>query len=161
MLKSFTFDRLLRVSLILGLCYSIAACDSGRPVLTSTGQVMDLTAPEDGFLLLNYWADWCLPCKEEIPELNELHREAKEHGLAVFGVSFDELVGGALEEQVEKMEIEFPVVIEDPRQMFGYGEPEVLPMTVLIDSDGSVSKILIGPQTLDGILAEIKALESP
>ena len=101
-----------------------------------------------------------MPCKEEIPELNELHREAKEHGLAVFGVSFDELVGGALEEQVEKMEIEFPVVIEDPRQMFGYGEPEVLPMTVLIDSDGSVSKILIGPQTLDGILAEIKTLES-
>ena len=44
--------------------------------------------------------------------------------------------------------------------MFGYGEPEVLPMTVLIDSDGSVSKILIGPQTLDGILAEIKTLES-
>ena len=158
MLKSFTFDRLLRISLMLGLCYSIAACDSGRPVLTSKGEVMDLTAPEDGFLLLNYWADWCLPCKEEIPELNELHREAKEHGLAVFGVSFDELVGGALEEQVEKMEIEFPVVIEDPRQMFGYGEPEVLPMTVLIDSDGSVSKVLIGPQTLDGILAEIKTL---
>ena len=58
------------------------------------------------------------------------------------------------------MEIEVPVLIEDPRQMFGYGEPEVLPMTVLIDSEGSISKILIGPQTLDGILAELKTLRS-
>tara|TARA_E500000331_G_scaffold52822_1_gene46209 strand:+ start:270 stop:755 length:486 start_codon:yes stop_codon:yes gene_type:complete len=160
MLKSFTLNRLVRVWLMIGLCYLIAACDSGRPALTSTGEVMDLSAPEDGFLLLNYWADWCLPCKEEIPELNELHREAKDHGLAVFGVSFDALVGGALEEQVEKMEIEFPVLIEDPRQIFGYGEPEVLPMTVLIDSEGTISKILIGPQTLDGILAELKTLRS-
>ena len=160
MLKSFTLDRLLRVWLMLGLWCLVAACDSGRPALTSTGEVMDLSAPEDGFLLLNYWADWCLPCKEEIPELNELHREAQDHGLAVFGVSFDALVGGALKEQVEKMAIEFPVLIEDPRQMFGYGEPEVLPMTVLIDSEGSISKILIGPQTLDGILAELKTLRS-
>lgn len=160
MFKSFTFDSLLQWFLVMILCWSMAACDAGRPVLTSTGKVMDLSAPEDGFLLLNYWAEWCLPCREEIPELNELHREANDHGLAVFGVSFDALVGGALEEQVEKMEIEFPVLIEDPEQMFGYGEPEVLPMTVLINSEGSISKILIGPQTIDGILTEVKKLRN-
>ena len=38
---------------------------------------------------LNYWAEWCLPCKEEIPELNRLYREGNKNGLVVFGINYD------------------------------------------------------------------------
>ncbi len=155
------FKKLLVLSLVALLTVLLAACDSGKRVLTSSGEFINLLPTENSYLLLNYWADWCLPCKEEIPELNQLHQTSKKHNVAVLGVNYDALVGSALEEQIVRMGIEFPVLVEDPRSMFGFLEPEVLPMTVLVDSDGKVAKVLVGPQTLEGIEIELEVLRTP
>ena len=149
------------MSLVVGLTLLLAACGSEKKVLTSSGEMINLLPAENSYLLINYWADWCLPCKEEIPELNQLHQASEKNNVVVLGVNYDALVGSALEEQIARMGIEFPVLVEDPRSMFGFVEPEVLPMTVLVDSDGKVSRVLVGPQTLADIQAELEALRIP
>ncbi len=146
--------------LVTGYTALLVACNPGEKALTSSGELVDLLPTKNTHLLLNYWADWCAPCREEIPELNRLHRGSKEYGLAVLGINYDALMGRALKEQIVEMGIEFPVLIDDPRLRFGYSEAEVLPMTVLVDSDGTVSRVLVGPQTFENIQAELEVLRS-
>jgi thiol-disulfide isomerase/thioredoxin len=99
------------------------------------------------WVVLNYWAEWCEPCRAGIPELNALEKETDGRGVLVVGVNFDGLQGDALAALVEKMQIDYPVVGTDPRKHFGYDLPSVLPTTVIIDPTGKVAAILVGPQT--------------
>ena len=156
-----SFKNLLKAVLATAMGTLLLACNTSEKALTSNGELVNLLPAKDTYLLLNYWADWCFPCKEEIPELNQLHHSGKKNGVVVLGVNYDALIGGDLRDQVAKMGIEFPVLIEDPRLRFGFSEPEVLPMTVFVDSDGKVSRVLVGPQTLEGIQTELEILKTP
>lgn len=110
----------------------------------STGHYVDW---HGRWIVLNYWAEWCEPCRAEIPELNALNKETDGHGVLIVGVNFDGLKGDALSALVEKMQIDYPVIGTDPRSHFGYDLPSVLPTTVIIDPAGNVAATLVGPQT--------------
>ena len=103
------------------------------------------------WVVLNYWAEWCEPCRAEIPELNALYQETDRHRVLVVGINFDGLQGDDLAALVEKMRIEYPVIGTDPRKHFGYGLPTVLPTTVIIDPAGKVAATLVGPQTRESL----------
>ena len=108
------------------------------------------------WLLINYWAEWCAPCRDEIPELNELHEMRQGHGVEVFGVNYDEVRGEKLVELMQEMDIRFPVLIEDPRARWGYEQPAVLPTTIVIGPNGGLHSQLHGPQTLEALLSAIR-----
>ena len=76
-------------------------------------------------MVLNYWAEWCAPCREEIPELNELRQQGSERGveIRVLGVNYDGLQGADLDAVMQRMEIEFPVLVDDPVKVFVLGAP--------------------------------------
>jgi thiol-disulfide isomerase/thioredoxin len=101
------------------------------------------------WLVINYWAEWCAPCRKEIPELNRIHQD--DTGVVVLGVNFDGLRGQALERLVEEMDVQFPVLLEDPAQRWGQPRPSVLPSTLVIDPDGELRDVLIGPQTYESL----------
>ena len=103
-------------------------------------------------MAINYWAEWCVPCRQEIPELNALHREREATGLAILGVNYDGISGESLATLIAEMGIEFPVLVSDPSDHFGYDVPKVLPTTVIIGPDDNVHEILIGPQTRESLL---------
>lgn len=106
------------------------------------------------WLVINYWATWCAPCIREIPELNRINAESSD--IKVFGVNFDGVKGEELSKQITRMKINFPVFAEDPRFKFGIPRPEVLPTTYIFSPDGNRIISLVGPQTAESILAEIK-----
>ena len=107
---------------------------------------------DGGHLAINYWAEWCAPCREEIPELNALHRDRDATSLVVVGVNYDGISGESLTTLIDKMGIAFPVLDSDPSERFGYDIPKVLPTTVIIGPDGNVRDTLVGPQTRDSLL---------
>ena len=114
-------------------------------------------APEDWhgrWLLINYWAEWCAPCRDEIPELNALHRTQPE--VAVVGVNFDSVSDDQLSALIARMGIEFPVLTRDPRPHWGYDAPSALPMTVLIAPNGAFHKRMLGPQTQASLQAAMQ-----
>lgn len=106
------------------------------------------------WLLINYWAEWCGPCRKEIPELNELHHETSD--IVVLGVNYDGLTGEALTDLIATMGIEFPVLVNDPRARWQQETPAVLPTTLLINPAGELAEVLVGPQSLDSLKAAVE-----
>ncbi|MEE4279601.1 MAG: TlpA disulfide reductase family protein [Halieaceae bacterium] len=99
---------------------------------------------------VNYWAEWCRPCIKEIPELNALNAR---DGFRVHGVNFDGASGEALSRQIDALGVEFPTLSEDPGPRFGLERPQVLPTTLVLRPDGSLLRVLVGPQTADSLIA--------
>ena len=104
--------------------------------------------------LINYWAIWCSPCREEIPELNHFAEEYADQ-LTILAVNFDNEQGEKLQAQVEKLGIEFSSLQSDPRALWSLKPVSVLPETLIIDSEGVLLHRLIGPQTLESLSALI------
>ena len=101
--------------------------------------------------MINYWAEWCKPCIKEIPELNRLAQQYPT--IKVLGVNFDGASGDELDRQIEKFGIAFPILATDPAAELGTSRPMVLPTTLILAPDGTLADTLVGPQTLESLLA--------
>lgn len=122
-----------------------------------TGNAPDLATSRGHWVVINYWAQWCKPCIKEIPELNQLARQHPE--IHVLGVNYDGATGEELSQQVRALGIEFPLLEQDPSAALGISRPAVLPTTLIISPEGELRESLVGPQTLDTILAATRRTE--
>ena len=144
---------LFRLALALCMAGVLSGCSAEPPATLADGGEVRFSQLEGQWLIINYWAEWCVPCRKEIPELNELQADRREHGLRVFGVNYDAIEGKKLTRLIELMDIRFPVLTQDPRARWGYDQPSVLPLTVVIGPDGRLREQLVGPQTVETLLA--------
>ncbi|MCP5178402.1 MAG: TlpA family protein disulfide reductase [Pseudomonadales bacterium] len=134
----------------------LAGCGGERLPLAD-GATTRLDDWRDRWVVINYWAEWCAPCRDEIPEFNRLYYNAGAGGPLVVGVNYDELRGNDLTDVIARMDVRFPVLSHDPRERFGYERPPVLPTTVVLRPGLNVASVLRGPQTVDTIRAAIAA----
>ena len=116
--------------------------------------VVDTPALGNRWLVVNYWAVWCAPCREEIPELNRLALRGR---VDVYAVNFDEVQGDTLLQQAAELDIQFPLLASDPGARLGIARPTVLPTTLILTPEGDLATRLIGPQTLESLEREIAA----
>ena len=107
--------------------------------------------------VVNYWAIWCKPCREEIPELNQLNQI---ENVVVLGVNFDGKVGEALVSDAGDLGIAFDI-IDDPAAYLNISRPSVLPTTLVLSPEGTLVATLVGPQTAESIMAHIDQDKSP
>ena len=135
-------------SLLLMLLLALISGCSEPGVPGPTNRIEDYRGQ---WLAVNYWAKWCKPCIKEIPELNALHTEVA--GMSVLGVNFDGATGEELASQIRDFNIQFPVMDHDPSASLPIDRPVVLPTTFILDPDGEVVQTLLGPQTLESLLA--------
>ena len=113
------------------------------------------------WVFINYWAEWCAPCRYEIPQLNALRKELSAGGGLVVGVNYDGVDGDGLRALMQRMGIEYPVATTDPRMRYGYQMPAVLPTTVVIDPKGTIIATLVGPQTQASLQAVMGVSAAP
>ncbi len=107
-------------------------------------------------VLVNYWAEWCRPCRIEIPELNHFAQQHPDN-VRVLSVNFDGVVGESLSEQVQALGIEFDTLLQDPRVDFAVPASSGLPETIVLNRKGEVQQVLVGPQTLQSLEAILDA----
>ena len=138
----------MRVLLLCGTLL-LAACDSPGPWRDQHGEALDGAALAQERVLVNYWAEWCGPCRDELPELNRLAAELPLG--SVLGVDYDGATGEQLRETGERMGIAFPVLGDDFVQDFELPRPQVLPTTYLLDAEGRIVETLQGPQHYDSL----------
>ena len=143
----------ISMSLLLGGC----GADYG---LDQNGNTVKAEQLDGRWIVLNYWAEWCGPCRTEIPELNHLAEELKGKKIGVFGVNFDNVQGEELKSASEKLGIKFTVLAQDPAELFELPRSEALPVTYIIDNKGKVREQLMGEQTAAGVMAKLEALQA-
>ena len=141
--------------ILLAVFGLLAACQqASAPALTdSSGQPLDT----DGkWLLINYWATWCKPCRAEIPELNVLHHELADHNIMVLGYNFDRLEGDALLEAGHQLDIGFPHLSSAAIAQLGLPGVAGIPVTFLVNPAGEYSARLNGEQDRASLLAALQ-----
>lgn len=108
------------------------------------------------WVLVNYWATWCPPCREELPELEVFHNGADGKAV-VLGVNMEEIDHGELKAFVEQQFLSFPILLasERPRRDQLIGPVDGLPTSYLITPTGEVVARQVGPLTADAIRAFI------
>ena len=97
-------------------------------------------------VLINYWAEWCRPCRIEIPELNHFAQQHPD-SVRILSVNFDGVKGEALLQQVQALGIEFDTLLQDPRGDLAVPASGGLPETIVLNRSGEVQEVLVGPQT--------------
>lgn len=112
------------------------------------------------WLVVNYWAEWCGPCRTEIPELNKLSQQMKDQKVSVFGVNFDGLQGADLKAATNALGIQFTVLAQDPAEQYDLPKSEALPVTYIIDDKGKVRETLMGEQTAAGVAQKVTELKA-
>jgi len=125
--------------------------DIGLPVpayraVSISGDSVSLAAQQGKVVLLNIWATWCHPCRDEIPELRELHAKYKDRGLELVGVSVD--ADGAednIREFMKEFEMTYPVWLDPAERISTQFLTVGVPTTFLIDRKGLLRWRKTGP----------------
>lgn len=111
-------------------------------------------------IVLNFWATWCPPCRDEMPELSQLHTEYQAKNVTVLGIAVDEQK--AVKEFIAEHPVSYPLLVsEDDGMALGsaLGNSEgILPYTVIIDAQGEVNDIHYGRISKQGLKSSLDAL---
>ena len=110
-------------------------------------------------VLINYWATWCGPCREELPGLMQVARESGTKGLAVVGVSLD--TGADAQARVQQFATQYrlPYPVAFPDAMWnGYAGEVGIPTTVLVDRQGRIVKTYVGAVERADLAKDVAAL---
>lgn len=153
-------------ALLLGSCLSTFAADSQDSQIVAPpwklknleGKPVRLSDFKGKVVLLNFWATWCPPCREEIPELVSLQKQYAPQGLVVLGIAMDEGDPAAIARFAKRKEINYPIVIGTPETAEAYGGVQILPTTFVIDRSGKIVDGLEGATDRAGFEAKIRPL---
>ncbi len=121
------------------------------------GTPLRLSAYRGKVVLLDFWATWCDPCREETPHFVELQQKYADRGLQVIGVSMDDSVE-PVRDFYQQFHIDYPVVMGDAKTGEAYGGVLGLPITFLLDRDGRIVAKHMGSTKAETIDLEIAAL---
>ena len=96
------------------------------------------------WLIINYWATWCAPCLQEMPELQRFYQDNIERAM-LWGVTFEDQDRGRIVEFVERLGVTYPILGFGQDPQTGFGEVRVLPTTFVIDPEGNFHQRFEGP----------------
>jgi thiol-disulfide isomerase/thioredoxin len=131
-----------------------AAYESEEPVDFTLqqlrGEAVSLSDYRQKWVVINYWATWCAPCRKEIPDLSALNQARDD--LIVLGLAFEDTDLENYDEFLEEFHPSYPILLVDvyaPPEPFG--APRVLPTTIILNPEGYPVKTYLGPVTREEI----------
>ncbi|HJV61079.1 MAG TPA: TlpA disulfide reductase family protein [Albitalea sp.] len=99
-------------------------------------------------VLVNFWATWCGPCRQEMPHMNRLYEKYRASGFVLLGINVDEDPRNAAG-VAAKLGLKFPVLLDTDKKVSKLYQLATMPSTVLIDRDGRVRYVHRG--YVDGV----------
>jgi len=142
--------RLLVLVAVLLAASSVAAEKVDFTLPDLEGKSVSLSDFRGKWVIVNYWATWCPPCLEEIPDLVALY-EAHPDNVVVLGVDYEEVGLDYLKEFVDSHFISYPVVRMEPQPVTELGPVLGLPTSYIISPEGEVVARQEGPVTREAI----------
>ncbi|MFT4824351.1 MAG: thiol-disulfide isomerase/thioredoxin [Halioglobus sp.] len=133
--------RLLLILLIAATPMSFAAVSSGPAgnftLKTTDGQNIKLSEYRGQVVLINFWASWCGPCRQEMPHLDAIHKKYEPLGFTVFGVNVEQNREMA-EKILRDIPVTFPVLFDDDNTVSKLYDVDAMPVTVLVGRSGAI-----------------------
>jgi peroxiredoxin len=124
-----------------------------------SGENLKLSEYRGEVVLINFWASWCGPCRQEMPVLSELHDKYKALGFTVLGVNVEEDSSKA-RKLLKKMSVSFPVLLDNESVVSKQYDVVAMPSTVLVDRNGNMRYLHKGykPGLEDVYLQQVREL---
>jgi len=113
------------------------------------GKTWDLPALQGRAVLLNFWATWCEPCREEMPSLEALAKRHRSDPVAVLTVNYQESETG-IRRFLERVPIALPILLDRDGSTTKAWTPRVFPTTVLVDRSGRPRHQIVGAVDWNG-----------
>ena len=131
---------------------------------TLAGDTISLSALRGNAVMLNVWATWCIPCRDEMPALEALHRELADDGLRIIGVSIDAAgMDGDIKQFVNDHNLTFTILHDPAERVSRVFRTRAVPETYLFDRKGQLVRRWIGkfdPLSADARRDVARALEA-
>ena len=170
--KILVFVAIAILSAVFGAYVSVKKQSSAEPDSTAVASLMKANLPDTQgqthalsewrgkVLLVNFWATWCPPCVEEMPELVDLQNSSEIKNLQIVGIGVDS--PSNIQQFTKKFQISYPILVagmEGTEIARALGnQAGGLPFTVLIDADGRVRQTYLGRLNLNQVKADLANL---
>ena len=135
------------ISLFTAVVMITNASAIDMPLFAIDGKNINLNDFQGNWVVVNYWATWCPPCIEEMPELQAFHDDNINKGAIVIGINIESIGKQRLESFLDRYSISYPIFISQPSQKSELGLMPGLPTTFLVSPEGEVVARQIGPVT--------------
>lgn len=104
---------------------------------SSTGANLRLSEYRGDVVMINFWATWCGPCRQEMPLLDELSSRYERVGFKLLGVNIDDDSNRAMA-MIEELGVSFPVLFDARKEVSKMYDVSAMPVTVIVDREGTV-----------------------
>ncbi len=150
------FLTLVLLSLTIFSLNTLAYAANDFVLNDTSGKKHTLSQYKGKWVIVNYWATWCPPCLEEVPDLVALYDNHKSKDVMVFGVAFEYENANEVAKYVDDMLMSYPIVLGDDAVRKQIGGSEVLPTTYIYNPQGQLVKTkrgLITKKYLEAMIA--------
>ena len=154
---------LMGVSRAVRYGLALAPGDPAPPIQLPllNGEVHEHVFAGQRFTLVNFWATWCKPCREEMPALQRLSERHREDGLAVVGILFDPKSDDeGARRYLDEVGVRYPTMRGTLDTLRTWGGIGMFPTTFLIDSKGQIVRRYVGasPAQIEGLMGDVDAV---
>jgi thiol-disulfide isomerase/thioredoxin len=151
--KSFLISFLMAFLLSMA---TVALAANDFTLKDTAGKKHTLSQYKGKWVIVNYWATWCPPCLEEVPDFVALYDSRKNKDVMIFGIAFDYQSAKEVADYVDDMLMSYPIVLGDDEVAQQIGHSDLLPTTFIYNPRGELVKTKHGKVTkqyLEAIMA--------
>lgn len=136
------FKKLAGFTAAMLLSSTVFAADAAPDftLKSSTGENVRLAEQRGQVVMLNFWASWCGPCRQEMPLLDGISKKYGKMGFVLYGVNVEE-DNTAAKKMLKDLGVSFPILFDTESKLSGLYNVEAMPTSVIIDKKGNIRYI--------------------
>ena len=134
------FSVLAMTTLVASLAYAAALSGPapGFALQSLEGEPMSLSSQKGNVVMINFWATWCVPCRQEMPQLQALYERYRGLGFELLAVNVEKDNSEGARKWLEETPVTFPVLLDPNNEVTKLYKVQTMPTTVLIGRDGTM-----------------------